>query len=317
MDLNNKNNGGLKNWREITEVIPAKNTLVINLDKRPNWYYVNNLSSCELFLSITGIPSENAYDLKIPPNGQEQTARPVGTDFIRVYNNSAEDALIKLQTDVVDFNPTMLVGSVGTSQSSGSGVGGTSDNVTIKSFSASLPAGSNKIGTVDINRMPEIPLTLNNPLPAGTNNIGNVKVTSLPALPAGENHLGTVNINSMPQLPAGSNIIGKVAIDGKIDIKEVVLGQDTTYVTNNSSLKDAEYVTSLHNFNMINFLANDGEADLKCEIYKEDKVTLGDDIIIKKGESLQDLKIKGYGIKLTVAGGTGTCKYRYLTTNDN
>ncbi|EGT4052813.1 hypothetical protein CUA80_19575 [Clostridioides difficile] len=317
MDLNSQNNSSLKNWREITQVVPGKNILVVNLDKRPNWYYVNNLSSCELFLSVTGIPSENAYDLKIPPQGQEQTARPVGTDFIRIYNNSAEDALIKIQTDVVDFNPTMLVGSVGTSQSGGSGGGGTSDNVTIKSFSASLPAGNNKIGTVDISKMPEIPLKLDSALPPGTNNIGNVKVTSLPALPAGDNHLGTVNINSMPQLPAGSNIIGKVAIDGKIEIKEVVIGQDTTYVTNNSSVSGGGNVISMHNFNMINFLANDGDADLKCEIYKEDKTTLGDDIIIKKGESLQDLKIKGFGIKLTVSGGTGTCNYRYLTTNDN
>ncbi|HBG1660045.1 hypothetical protein KWL24_019305 [Clostridioides difficile] len=317
MDLNNQNSSGLKNWREITQVVPAKNVLVVNLDKRPNWYYVNNLSSCELFLSVTGIPSENAYDLKIPPQGQEQTARPVGTDFIRIYNNSAEDALIKIQTDVVEFNPTMLVGSVGASQSGGSGGGGTSDNVTIKSFTASLPAGNNKIGTVDISKMPEIPLKLDSALPPGTNNIGNVKVTSLPALPAGDNHLGTVNINSMPQLPAGSNIIGKVAIDGKIEIKEVVIGQDTTYVTNNSSVTGGGNVISMHNFNMINFLANDGDADLKCEIYKEDKATLGDDIIIKKGESLQDLKIKGYGIKLTVSGGTGTCNYRYLTTNDN
>ena len=48
-------------------------------------------------------------------------------------------------------------------------------------------------------------------LPAGTNNIGDVDVLTLPALPAGTNNIGDVDIASA--IPAGSNLIGKVGID--------------------------------------------------------------------------------------------------------
>lgn len=309
----------LKNssWRESRIIIPPKSEReVIFMDTRPNWFYINNLSSTELFVGILNIPTAYSYDFKVAPNANGMSMRDTGVDRIRVYNNSMEQANIVVQSMLTAFDPSVLVGNTNSTQSSGGGGGGVSESVSIKSFGASLPAGSNNIGKVEVSTMPDVSLELTNPLPTGTNKIGKVDVSSLPSIPTGSNIIGSVNVNSIPPLPEGTNVIGKVAIDGKIEIKEVIFGQDTTYVTNNSSIKDEEYVTSLHNFNMVNFLANDGDADLKCEIYKEDKVTLGDDIIIKKGESLQDFKIKGYGIKLTVAGKSGTCKYRYLTTND-
>ena len=49
-------------------------------------------------------------------------------------------------------------------------------------------------------------------LPAGTNNIGDVDVLSLPALPAGTNNIGDVDVVSLPALPAGTNNIGDVDV---------------------------------------------------------------------------------------------------------
>ena len=48
-------------------------------------------------------------------------------------------------------------------------------------------------------------------LPAGSNKIGSIDIAS--SLPAGNNNIGDVDIASLPSLPAGSNIIGAVKKD--------------------------------------------------------------------------------------------------------
>jgi hypothetical protein len=47
-------------------------------------------------------------------------------------------------------------------------------------------------------------------LPAGANKIGSVDVVTLPSLPAGTNKIGSVDVETLPSLPAGSNTIGNV-----------------------------------------------------------------------------------------------------------
>jgi hypothetical protein len=47
-------------------------------------------------------------------------------------------------------------------------------------------------------------------LPAGANKIGSVDVATLPSLPAGTNKIGSVDVASLPSLPAGTNKIGGV-----------------------------------------------------------------------------------------------------------
>jgi hypothetical protein len=66
---------------------------------------------------------------------------------------------------------------------------------------ASLPAGTNNIGDVDVAS-----------IAAGDNNIGNVDVVTLPALPAGTNNIGDVDVLTLPALPAGTNNIGDVDV---------------------------------------------------------------------------------------------------------
>ena len=87
---------------------------------------------------------------------------------------------------------------------------------------ATLPAGDNNIGNVDVVTLPALPAGTNNigdvdvltlpSLPAGANNIGDVGVVSLPALPAGTNNIGDVDVLTLPSLPAGTNNIGDVDV---------------------------------------------------------------------------------------------------------
>lgn len=84
---------------------------------------------------------------------------------------------------------------------------------------ASLPAGNNNIGDVDVASVTgnvtvvnggTFPVQVSSALPAGNNNIGDVDVASLPSIPAGNNNIGDVDIASA--LPAGNNNIGDVDI---------------------------------------------------------------------------------------------------------
>ena len=63
-----------------------------------------------------------------------------------------------------------------------------------------IPAGTQHIGSVDIDGFPS--------LPSGTNNIGDVDVLSLPSLPAGNNNIGDVDIATMPAANVSTDSIG-------------------------------------------------------------------------------------------------------------
>jgi len=67
-------------------------------------------------------------------------------------------------------------------------------------------------GYVDVKVNPSGALTVEASLAAGTNNIGDVDVLSLPSLPAGTNNIGDVDVLSLPSIPAGNNNIGDVDV---------------------------------------------------------------------------------------------------------
>jgi hypothetical protein len=67
-------------------------------------------------------------------------------------------------------------------------------------------------GYVAVKVNPSGALTVEASLAAGTNNIGDVDVLSLPSLPAGTNNIGDVDVLSLPALPAGTNNIGDVDV---------------------------------------------------------------------------------------------------------
>jgi hypothetical protein len=101
-----------------------------------------------------------------------------------------------------------------------------------------LPAGTNKIGSVDIASLPT--------LPAGANLLGKVDVNSLPALPAGTNKIGSIDVSSLPSLPMGSNTIGTVNITPpKFLATMVTLAAGVAYTIKASAGYIARIATSL------------------------------------------------------------------------
>jgi hypothetical protein len=151
------------------------------------------------------------YDLivQLRNAGVEIDPRDIRTltssDIVTIANQIARDADSHGQVDVLTY-PGPSSGQLPSALTAGGNLktailealpAGTNKIGSVDIASA-LPAGTNKIGSVDIASA----------LPAGTNNIGKVDVNSLPSLPAGTNTIGSVNIASA--LPAGSNTIGNV-----------------------------------------------------------------------------------------------------------
>jgi hypothetical protein len=99
---------------------------------------------------------------------------------------------------------------------------------------------------VDVKVNPSGALAVEASLAAGTNNIGDVDVLTLPSIPAGNNNIGDVDIASMPSIPAGNNNIGDVDIasmpvsfnSGIIDstTQRVVIASDQTVPISAASL---------------------------------------------------------------------------------
>ncbi len=85
---------------------------------------------------------------------------------------------------------------------------------------------------VDVTRLPSGTVAGSASLPAGTNNIGDVDVLSLPALPAGTNNIGDVDVLS---IAAGTNTIGDVGIkprtSGGLTTYHLISGASTNAVS--------------------------------------------------------------------------------------
>lgn len=95
-----------------------------------------------------------------------------------------------------------------------------------QSFAPSFSMGGNVVNTAVVA-----------PLPAGTAKIGQVDVASLPSLPNGSNKIGQVDVASLPPLPAGNNNIGNVGVTSlpAPPYQDLTIQPSTTVTTNGQS----------------------------------------------------------------------------------
>ena len=149
-------------------------------------------------------------------------------DTIKVDTEAIETAVELLDNAIsgsemqVDVVASLPAGSNNIGDVDIASIAAGDNNIGNVDIASALPAGDNNIGNVDIASS----------LPAGTNNIGDVDIAS--ALPAGTNNIGDVDIAS--SLPAGSNAIGKLAANSGVDIGDVDV-TSTTHATGMSSFE--------------------------------------------------------------------------------
>lgn len=215
-------------WREYSISIPAGSTIEQSFqDTTPNYFYIANFSSNVIYLGVSTYANATQYDAYVNPNDDNVYGRDVGYNKITLYNGGATAAKIKLISFIHEFDPTVLLNKTT--------VVLTQLQNLLVNVAASLPAGSNNIGHVNVDALPALPTGANvighaliDNFPATQPVSGNVGVTSLPALPTGANVIGhalidnfpatqpvsgNVGVTSLPALPAGTNVIGHTIKD--------------------------------------------------------------------------------------------------------
>lgn len=128
-------------------VIPKNSVYQIQFNgNNPNYYRVNNMGETVLYFATMNTPREDLYDFKCSPNSVANFAEPYTRDFLYCYNPNNVDVDILLTYWEGEFDPSFI--AFGESTLSVEGVVKT-DGI-INAFNAPLPAGSNKIGAVDV-----------------------------------------------------------------------------------------------------------------------------------------------------------------------
>ena len=115
----------------------------------PNYFYINNMTGTRLFAGCTFLPSEKLFEVDIPAHGQKVYGRAVSSAKFNIFNASAtETARVILLAFYKEFDPAVLA-ATSTAQVDFTGM--PVDRTTVVTgFEAQLPAGGNKIGSVDV-----------------------------------------------------------------------------------------------------------------------------------------------------------------------
>ena len=212
------------------------------MDSKPNYFRVTNSGEGALLCSTTKIPTANSFDFSVAGGSNKMYVEPFNRTKLYIFNPNGSPINAVVLSFAADFDPLALALGDITVEMGDVTLG----DIAIKAFNTSLPAGTNKIGKVDVNSLPA--------LPAGTNNIGKVGVTSIPELPAGTNNIGKVNVETLPALPPGTNNIGKVEL---VTSNFARLSESTATETGVSYTPDSGKVIS-----KIEFISNDGDENL-------------------------------------------------------
>lgn len=134
-------------------------------DIRPNYFRVQNLGDMNILCSTSSIPNKDRYDFLAPASGAKMYTEPTNRDRLYIFNPSGSPIQAVVLAFEAEFDPLTLalaeisldIGAVNLEAS----------NV-IAGFDASLPSGNNVIGKV----------ILNESLPAGSQKIGSVDVAN-------------------------------------------------------------------------------------------------------------------------------------------
>lgn len=264
----------LSTYREQQVSIKAGEVRTVQFsDTMPNHFYINNLSTSDVYLGITMLPNTERYDLYVGPSEQKITGRDKGVQQIYLFNNSPNNATVMLTTFNKAFDPTILIST--------SVQGGTTSRPTsnvITGFTAPLPNGNNKVGRVDVESLPE--------LPEGDNVIGKVIIPE------------PVIIGSMPPIEVTNDPVRGYhhMYDGPVSTTEVII--DCTprnmtrinYIINDDDTNDL-YVA--FNDDVLSSSPGNGYNGV---------------IRLKAGESISDLNRMSSKVKFLRANGNGSVR---------
>lgn len=254
--------------------IPAYGVEAIDFfDLKPNYFRVQNKGTTKVYCGISKVPTDETYDFYCKGESFSMYAEPHGTGYLNIYNPSGSPVKVRVLGFAAAFDPLALAFSQIEIDLSDLEI---TSSGSIDEFKTSLPAGTNKIGSVGISGA----------LPAGTNNIGKVGVASLPATaPTLEKQEEIVNlINNYNRKYAHFK-------SGNATTAGVVYESDATICH-------------------IGFISNDGESDITMSITESDGTV--NSIIVKPGEVINHIDCLISSIKIS---GSGAFRLVYIERN--
>lgn len=118
----------------------------------PNYFRVQNRGAGKVFCSTSGYPTEHIYDFSIRGEKAKLYAQPFTANRLYVFNPNGSEVEVVCTSFSADFDPlalslTELEIEMPDEIASSSVISG---------FTAPLPTGGNKIGTVDVNNLPDL-----------------------------------------------------------------------------------------------------------------------------------------------------------------
>lgn len=234
-------------------------------DIRPNYFRVQNLGDMNILCSTSSIPNKDRYDFLAPASGAKMYTEPTNRDRLYIFNPSGSPIQAVVLAFEAEFDPlTLALAEI----SLDIGAANLEASNVIAGFDTSLPSGTNVIGKV----------ILNESLPAGSQKIGSVDVANQKDY--------TSNLTAI--LNAIGNIKLEVDDSGSTSTPAAVnyecIGEGIT-VENAGTTVDL----SSHNVVKVNFLSNDGTESIRVTITQKYGDPFWFEL--KAGEVINDLEV--------------------------
>lgn len=255
--------------------VPAFSITTIDyLDTKPNYFRVQNRGTTEIYCSTNNMPTTKHYDFAVAGKKMKMFAEPYNRTRLYIFNPSGTDVEVAVLSFQAEFEPlTLALSEIEVEMPSSF-----ESSMVINSFNASLPAGNNKIGKVEITNAPAAADVTS--IKTNTNNILS-KLAYLMSTPSSPEGIKLYDIMSALGALAAANTF----FDNVSTFEENEKSTDTVLCTNKACV--------------IHMLTNDGAGNLviKIEGKQDTKVS---SLTLKTGESIADLKIDAASI--TVSG---------------
>lgn len=129
-------------------VIPAYSMQSVFFDTiNPNYFRVHNQGAGTLYCGTSHQPTDRQYDFAVGGEKMQAYAEPTGRSVLFLYNPTGSPIPATILTFKAPFDPLALVLANLSLDFSGTKI---ETSGTIESFKTPLPAGANKIGSVEI-----------------------------------------------------------------------------------------------------------------------------------------------------------------------
>ena len=135
-------------------IIPAYGLVTMDYTaKRPNYYRVQNMGATAIYGGTMNVPNAEHFDFSVGAGKLKMYAEPFTRDSLYLYNPSGTPVEAVVLSFAAAFDPVTLAMSEMEIDLSGTVL---EANMVVSGFNSPLPAGENKIGSVEVENLPNL-----------------------------------------------------------------------------------------------------------------------------------------------------------------